>query len=140
MGRRAAAPHGDHTASAPGLTLDAGALIALEGINYWVVALVEQFASAGGSISVPAGALAQAWRASPRQHRLAVLLNDDAVEVAPLDLEQSLAIGALLAATGTADVVDASVVLTARERRYWVATSDVNDLRRLDPDLPVIEV
>lgn len=140
MGRRAAAPHGDHTASAPGLTLDAGALIALEGINYWVVALVEQFASAGGSISIPAGALAQAWRASPRQHRLAVLLNDDAVEVAPLDLEQSLAIGALLAATGTADVVDASVVLTARARRYWVATSDVKDLRRLDPDLPVIEV
>ena len=94
----------------------------------------------GGSVTVPAGALAQAWRASPRQHQLAVLLNDDAVEVAALNLSQSLTIGALLARSGTDDVIDASVVVTARERQHWVATCDAGDLRRLDPDLPIIEV
>jgi hypothetical protein len=140
MGRRATATHGSDAATAPGLTLDTGALIALERANYWVTALVEQFAGTPGSIAVPAGALAQAWRASPRQHPIAVLLNDDEVDVPALDLAQALGVGALLALTGTSDLVDASVVLTARERHHWVVTSDAKDLRRLDPDLPIIEV
>jgi hypothetical protein len=141
MGRRTAAPHGLAAAQgARGLTLDAGALMALERANHWIAALVEAFAARNGSIAVPAGALAQAWRASPRQHRLAVLLNDDEVEVPSLDLAQALGVGALLALTGTADVIDASVAVTARERRHWVVTSDAADLRRLDPDLPIIEV
>jgi hypothetical protein len=105
-----------------------------------MVALVEKVAETSGSIAVPAGALAQVWRASPRQHQIAALLGDDQVEVPPLDLSQSLAIGALLAATGTSDVIDASVVVTAGERKHWVVTSDAGDLLRLDPGLPVIEV
>jgi len=91
-------------------------------------------------VSIPAGALAQAWRGSPRQHELAVLLGGDDVEIAPLDMRQALGVGVLLAAMGGSDVVDASVVLTGRERGHWVASSDAGDLRRLDPDLPIIEV
>ena len=140
MGRRANPKHGTQTQAAAGLTLDAGALIALERANHWVAALIQQFPAATGSISIPAGALAQAWRGSPRQHDLAVLLNQDEVDVAPLDLTQALAAGELLASSGTSDVVDVSVVLTARERQHWVVTSDAADLRRLDPDLPIIEV
>ena len=140
MGRRTDTTHGPHAAGASGLTLDAGALIALERADYWVGALVQQFTTLEASISIPAGALAQAWRSSPRQYPLAVLLSDDHVMIEALDLKQSLAIGALLASTGTSDVIDASVVITARERGHWVVTSDAGDLRRLDPDLPVIEV
>ena len=53
---------------------------------------------------------------------------------------QGFIVYVLLAATGSRDAIDASVVLTARERRHWVVTSDPDDLHRLDPDLPVIAV
>ena len=104
-----------------------------------MLALLDHLDRISQPVAVPAGALAQAWRGSRRQHRLALLLGSD-VEIAPLDLTQSLAIGVLLASTGGSDVVDASVVITARDRGHWVATADADDLRRLDPDLPVIEV
>jgi hypothetical protein len=140
MGRRAAATHGlAFAGEAEGLTLDAGALIALEGANEPIRALVNRAERMGRHIAIPAGALAQAWRGSRRQHRLTLLLGSE-VEVPPLDVTQSLAIGVLLAARGGSDVVDASVVITARDRGHWVATSDPDDLRRLDPGLPLIEV
>jgi hypothetical protein len=44
----------------------------------------------------------------------------------------------LLAASGTADVVDAHVVVCARRAGQRVATSDPDDLRRLDPSLDVV--
>jgi hypothetical protein len=141
VGRRTTPTHGlAATREAAGLTLDAGALIALERLSEPVLALVNRAEKLGRSIAIPAGALAQAWRASRRQHQLALLLDGRSVEVSPLDALVALKIGALLATTGTSDVVDASVVLTARERLHWVVTSDADDLRRLDPDLPVIEV
>jgi hypothetical protein len=102
--------------------------------------LIDQMLRTGGSIAVPAGALAQAWRGSPRQHELWVLVGGKDVDTPPLDVRQALAAGVMLAARGGSDVVDASVVLTARERRHWVVTSDAEDLRQLDPDLPIVEV
>jgi predicted nucleic acid-binding protein len=122
---------------AVGLTLDAGALIALERGDVGVQALLD-LAERESSIGIPAGALAQAWRASPRQHGLHLLLGSEVVDVVPLDLVQALKIGALLAHAGTSDVVDASVAVTARERRNFVLTSDPADINRLDPELPVI--
>ena len=50
------------------------------------------------------------------------------------------AAGQLCGARGTSDVVDASVVLCARARKHAVVTSDVGDLRRLDPALPLVAV
>ena len=140
MGRRATAAHGAEAAEARGLTLDTGALIALERRNRAVLSLLDGIEHLGRSVAVPAGALAQAWRGSRRQHRLAQLLQAENVEIPELDLDQALTVGALLAARGGSDVIDASVVLAARERGHWVVTSDVGDLRRLDPDLPIIEV
>lgn len=140
MGRRAVATHGNQAASAPGLTLDAGALIALESSSRPLLALIDQLQRTGRSIAVPAGALAQAWRGSPRQHELMLLLGGEGVEIPALDSRQAVAIGVMLALMGGSDVVDASVVLTARERQHWVVTSDADDLRRLDRDLPIIEV
>lgn len=143
MGRRAAAAHGlgaGEGAKAEGLSLDAGALIALERSHPQLLALLDRLTGFDGAIAIPAAALSQAWRASPRQHSLAVLLADDSVEVPALNLRQALGIGALLAATGTSDVVDASVALIARDRHHWVVTSDAEDFHRLDPSLPLIAI
>ena len=74
--------------------------------------------------------MAQVWRGGP-QHRLSKLLK--AVEVQPLDVAAARAVGTLLAATGTSDIVDAHVVLVARQHRAVILTSDPDDLRRLDP-------
>lgn len=68
-----------------------------------------------------------------------LLLGGEGVEIPALDSRQALAIGVMLALMG-GDVVNASVVLTARERQHWVVTSDADDLRQLDRDLPIIEV
>jgi hypothetical protein len=47
------------------------------------------------------------------------------------------AAGVLCGRTRTADVIDASVVLVARRERAVVVTSDADDLRRLDPGVPL---
>ena len=127
-------------AGAPGVTLDAGALTALERGNEALAALLERLAVDEVPVALPAAALAQVWRASARQHRIAVLLAGDDIDVAPLDLAQALAIGALLGSTRTDDAVDASVVVTARSRGDAVVTSDAEDLRHLDPPLRLIAV
>jgi hypothetical protein len=40
--------------------------------------------------------------------------------------------------TGAADVIDASVVLCARERGHRVVSGDPDDLLAIDPALPVV--
>jgi predicted nucleic acid-binding protein len=121
-----------------GTTLDAGALIALEAGNRRMMALVEEALTRGAQLAIPAGALAQAWRGGVRQARLARLLRSSICSVVPLDQRSALRAGALCAATGTADVVDASVALCARDRGHIVITTDPADLRVLDPSLTVL--
>jgi hypothetical protein len=141
MGRRTAAASGRGTAGqAPNLTLDAGALIALERGNDRARALLGVLRDRRGTIAVPAGSLAQAWRGSTRQHTLHLLVGADDVAVVPLDAAQALAVGVLLSATGTKDVVDASVIVTATDRGGPIVTSDPDDLRRLDPTVPLVVV
>jgi hypothetical protein len=57
-----------------GLTLDVGALIAAERGDRRMIALLERVLTRGRVLAIPAGALAQAWRADPRQHRLHLLI------------------------------------------------------------------
>jgi predicted nucleic acid-binding protein len=44
----------------------------------------------------------------------------------------------LLAASGTADIADAHVVICARRAAQRIATSDPDDLRALDPSVDVV--
>lgn len=69
----------------PGVTLDAGALIAIERGAPRMQALLDEAAASGAEVAVPAGAVAQAWRGSPRQARLGRALRLDVVTVVPLD-------------------------------------------------------
>lgn len=62
------------------------------------------------------------------------------VDVVPLDDHAARAVGQLCGVSGTTDVVDASVVLCARQRGHRVLTSDPDDLRRIDPRLQMVAV
>lgn len=56
----------------------------------------------------------------------------------PLDRVDASNVGRLLAASGAAEVADAHVVVCARRSGQRVATSDPDDLQRLDPALEVV--
>ncbi len=124
----------------PGITLDTGALIAIERADPYLRALLAEAAISGFEIAVPAGVVAQAWRGSSRQARLARFLAVEAVSVIALDEPEARAVGALCANAGTTDIVDASVVICARARDHTVVTSDPGDLAALDPRLVLVSV
>lgn len=123
-----------------GAVLDAGALIAVERGSRKMQALLDEAHVAGAELIVPAGALAQCWRGTPRHARLSRLLRLENVAVVPLDEHMAKAAGVLCGIAGTADVVDASVVLSARKGTQTVITSDADDLRRLDEQLRLVTV
>jgi len=119
-----------------GATLDSGALIAFERGSPRMLALVERATDRGLRLAVPAGVVAQTWRGG-RQARLSRLLRAPSAEIVPLDELAARAAGVLCGRTGIADVVDASVVVCARERGHQVVSSDPDDLLALDPTLRV---
>jgi hypothetical protein len=47
------------------------------------------------------------------------------------------AVGVLCGRASTADITDASVVLCARGRRHGIVTTDPEDLRQIDGDIPL---
>ena len=121
------------------LVLDAGALIAIERDDRATAALIEVARQDGRGIVVPAGVVGQAWRGGNRQARLARLLNARDIVVESLTDSGARAAGVLCGAAGTSDVIDASVVLSARRHHATVLSSDRADLRRLDPTIPVVD-
>lgn len=123
-----------------GITLDAGGLIALDRDDRRVIVLLARAAEARGRITVPASALAQAIRRPERQARLTRLIRQPTTDVVALDRVDATHVGRLLAASGTADITDAHVVVCARRSGQRVVTSDPDDLRRLDPDLEVVTI
>jgi hypothetical protein len=103
-----------------------------------MVVLVARAAETGARLTVPATALAQAIRRPERQVRLARLIRQPTTDVVALDRVDATHVGRLLAASGTADIVDAHIVICARRSAEPVATSDPDDLRGLDPDIRLI--
>ena len=117
------------------VVLDAGALIAIERTDRRIVRLLEL----ADQVHVPGAVVAQVWRNPARQVRLVRVLATEEVTIAPLDGVEARAVGQLCGASGTADVVDASVVLLARRLDGVAVTSDSDDLRRIDPELHLVE-
>ena len=124
----------------PGYVFDAGALIGVERSDRTMHDIVGRARMRGLSIVIPAGVLGQVWRDGARQARLAALLSRTEVVVEPLDDVRARAAGRLCGARGTSDVIDASVVLSARVHGHRVVTSDPHDLGHLDPTLVLIVV
>lgn len=124
----------------PGLTLDAGALVAIDRNERTTMLRIKAAREHALPLSVPAAVVAQVWRDGQRQARLARLLASPSVEIVPLDERRARLSGQLCGLRGTADVIDASVVLCARERGHHILSSDVDDLRRLDPAAVIVRV
>ena len=126
-------------ATATGLTLDTGALLALDhpGKAILMQARLDEALRRGGTVCVPVGTIAQAWRSSS-QVRLARLLKSRDVEIAVMTPNAARSVGLMCARTGHQDVIDVHVALCARERGHAVVTSDPGDISRIDPALPVI--
>jgi hypothetical protein len=126
---------------ASGLTLDTGALLAMDHPSKAIVmqARLDETLRRGGTVCVPAGAIAQAWRSS-RQVRLARLLKSRDVDIAIMTPNVARSVGLLCVRIGHDDVIDVHVMLCARERQHAVVTSDPDDMFRIDPGLPVIRV
>ena len=122
-----------------GHTYDTGVLIAAERSDRLVWALHRRLLEQGDSPSVPSAVLAQAWRGGP-QAQLSRLLAG--CEIRPLTEIQARESGRLLARASSSDIVDASVVIVARERGEVVLTSDQGDLAPLSQALgrPYVEI
>ena len=69
---------------------------------------------------------------------LARFLRSEEVEIVPLDEQLARSCGELCGAASASDIIDASVVIVARERQDVIVTSDPGDLRRLDPAAQII--
>ncbi len=123
-----------------GVTLDAGALIALDRDDRRVIVLIARTAERGMRVTVPATALAQAIRNPARQSRLARMVRQPSTDVIAMQGPDATAVGIMLARTGTADIVDAHVVLCARRAGQSVVTSDPSDLRRIAPEMNLVVV
>lgn len=110
------------------LVLDAGALIGIDRDDRWTAGLIELGRRSGAVLVTTAPVVAQAWRGLARQTRLARLLA--MIDVRGAHLAEARAAGELLAATGSADVVDALLALLPVPGDQLL-TSDPDDLRRL---------
>ena len=111
------------------LVLDAGALVALERGDRAMLVRFKRALADGDRPVTHGGVVGQVWRGgSGRQAPLAVALKK--VRVLPLDEALGKRAGALLAAAGTRDAVDAAVVGLATDGDV-VATSDPDDIGSL---------
>lgn len=123
--------------SLPGLTLDAGALIALERGTARIKAVLRRALEREATITVPSVVIAQAWRGG---HRRWIDELRPGVVIEPVDEAYALAAGELLARTGTKDAIDAIVAVGAARRGDVVVTSDPQDLLRLVDDASGVRV
>jgi hypothetical protein len=111
------------------LVLDAGAFVAVERGDRGTVALIKRERLAGQVPLTSGGVVAQVWRGGRgRQAPVARLLAG--TEVVAIDDDLGRRAGMLLARSGQADVIDASVICLAADGDD-VLTSDPGDLRAL---------
>ena len=123
-----------------GVTFDAGGLIALDRSDRRVLTLIARATERGMRITIPATALAQAIRNPARQARLSRLIRQAGTDLIPLDGPDATAVGLLSARTGTADIVDAHVVICAQRTGQAVVTSDADDIGGIAPELRLVVV
>lgn len=118
--------------------LDAGALVALERADRFMLELLRRVRADGGRLVLADSVLAQVWRGgSGRQARIATLLalRPDTCTRSALDTDLAKRIGVRIAECGHPDVVDVHVALLAGDHGAAVITSDRSDILAVDPSL-----
>jgi hypothetical protein len=123
-----------------GVTLDVGALIALDRDDRRMLVLLARAKDLGARVTVPATALAQAIRRPATQVRLARLIRQPTTDLRALDAVDATSVGILLAASRTRDIADAHVVVCANRAKQPIVTSDPDDLARLDPAASLVRL
>jgi hypothetical protein len=116
------------------IVYDTGALLAAERCHPDFVALHDELTAARIRPLVPVVILAQAWRGGP-QHQISRVLKG--CDILPDDQRVGRAAGIACGASGTADVVDAIVVVTAVQYQASVVTGDPDDLTHLADSIGV---
>jgi len=123
-----------------GLTLDTGALIAIERGDEAARAIVNDALVARRPVHILPEVLAQVWRDGARQVHLARLLGRKETTLLTLTPSTAKVVGIAAGVSGVSDVVDVHVAVHARQHGHIVVTSDPDDIRAVDPSLTVIEV
>ena len=110
------------------ITLDTGALIALERGGARMLRIVSAAVQSDTRITVPTVVVAEWWRgrASKRMQRLL-----DGIDIEPLDARLAKIAGDAIGAVRGATTLDAIVMASAAQRGDTVFTSDVEDLAHL---------
>lgn len=111
-----------------GATYDAGVLIAVERHDRRTAARHRELTARGVVPSVPATVLAQVWRGGPQAEVSRLLRGCKVVAVTEDEARRA---GAALARSRTTDIVDATVVVGALERRESVVTGDPADIAEI---------
>jgi hypothetical protein len=111
------------------LVYDAGALVAAERRSTRAWSLHREAIRSQVMPTLPAAVLGQVWRGRANQANLGRFLRG--CDVAPDTEDLARAAGVACGVAGTADVVDALVVVLARQLSAPVVTSDADDLRHL---------
>jgi hypothetical protein len=125
---------------AVGITLDTGAFFAFERGQRRAIAPVARARERGERLCVPVGVAGPVWRDGRRQANLSRLPGSDSCDIIALYDHGARAAGQRLGVAGGNDVIDATVVLCARSRKHRIATSDPDDMRRLDPHAELLVV
>jgi hypothetical protein len=112
------------------IVYDSGALIALDNLRDRSAAdRHRRFLQLSQKILVPTVVAAQVVRRPAVQASLMMALRG--CEFVPFTARHYLPVGQLLAASGTADVVDAFVALLAAQNRALILSTDAGDIRHL---------
>lgn len=119
-----------------GITLDTGALIALERRRQRMKEIVERALAKDQPLTVPADVVGEWWRGRT-DLRDSIL---HSMDVEPLTLELAKRAGEALAAVVGATLVDAVVMASSASRGDGVYSSDVEDLERLQSHFPGVRV
>lgn len=119
-----------------GLTLDTGALIALERRRQRIREILEYALAEDQRITVPADVIGEWWRGRT-DVRERIL---ESVDVEPLTEALAKIAGEALASVKGATLVDAIVMASAASRGDLVYSSDVADLERLRRHFPSVRV
>ena len=108
---------------------DSGTLIAIDNREREALRRHEERLAERDQLIVPAPVAAQVVRAPNRQARLTFALRG--CQIMPFEKRHVAKVGMLLARSGTSDVVDGLVAVTAAEADAAVVTSDADDIRLL---------
>ncbi len=119
-----------------GLTLDTGALIALERRDVRMTRVWQASLRTKTLLTVPSVALLEWWRGQTGV--LARIL--DYVSIEPLDAQLARVAGEALARVRDATAIDAAVMASAARRGDILYTSDFEDMSRLRDVFPSVRV